>query len=152
MQMQNQKLALSSQSLWPQHLQPVFSSCIDECLRSGHLSFPKVRFNNYFFSYVLSFFFFLCFTTAPSSAGFSRKLFLGPVPPSAAQSRSLATAGGWAATSRWGPWCASSAALATRCRAPAASSASPCPARWHSGTFLCPPVWVGDTWQYSSAK
>lgn len=57
-QMQNQKLALSSQSLWPQHLQPVFSSCIDECLRSGHLSFPKVRFNNYFFSYVLSFFFF----------------------------------------------------------------------------------------------
>lgn len=52
-------------------------------------------------------------------------------------------AGAWAAISRWGRWCGSSAVPVTRSRAPAASSASPCPGRWLSGTSRCPPAWVG---------
>lgn len=72
-----------------------------------------------------------------------RQRFLAPAPRSAAQSRSRATAGGWAATLQWGLWCASSAAPATYCRAPAASSASPCLVHWLSGMSLYPPVWVG---------
>lgn len=69
--------------------------------------------------------------------------FLAPVPRSAAPSQSRATAGGWAATLQWGLWCVSSAAPATYCRDPAASSASPCLERWLSGTSLSQPVWVG---------
>ena len=65
-----------------------------------------------------------------------------PAPRSAAQCQSPATAGGWAATSPWGPSSASNAIQATPCRAPQKSSASPFLGPWPSGMSQHQRVWV----------
>lgn len=60
------------------------------------------------------------------------------VPPSAAQSPSLALGGGSGAILDWVPWCCSSVTQATPSTAPALLGVKPCPTAWPSGTALCP--------------